>query len=106
MAIFGSEAVHGTGFNPFLVMLGVLLAIFIFVKFCGWAKNFQLSSGLKMVVFIITGIGLIVFNVLYVQGNALILHSGDWSMATIALVSSFVWVLIFAFVLMAETKEG
>ncbi|NLB88771.1 MAG: hypothetical protein GX790_06030 [Syntrophomonadaceae bacterium] len=47
--------------------------------------------------------GLIIFNVLYSKGNALAAQ-GDWSMATIALVGSLVWVLIFAFVLMAETK--
>ena len=108
MAIFGSEAAHagGTGFNPLLVILAVLLVIFIFIKFCGWAKGFQISGGIKKAVFVLTGIGLVVFNLLYSQGNALITNTGDWSTATLALASSMIWVWIFAFVLMAETKEA
>jgi hypothetical protein len=31
--------------------------------------------------------------------------SGDWSGATVALLGSLIWVFIFAFVLMAETKS-
>jgi Ca2+/H+ antiporter len=104
LAIFGSAEGGNLFHNPVLVLLGVVLSIYIFLKFCGWAKKFQLSAGLKKWVFILTGVGLIVFNVLYSKGNAAVLAGQDWSMASIALVSSLVWVFIFAFVLMAETK--
>ena len=55
-------------------------------------------------VFILTGIGVIFFNVLYSQGNSKIIATGDWSGATTALLASLVWVIFFSFVLMAETK--
>ena len=105
LAIFGS-AEHSANLyhNPLLIILGVVLATFIFLKFCSWAKKFQLSAGLKKWVFIFTGIGLVVFNVLYSMGNKAVAESNDWGMASIALVSSLIWVFIFAFVLMAETK--
>lgn len=102
LAIFGSAA--ASGWESLLTFLGVVLAIYIFIKYCSWAKNFQLSGAFKKVIYILTGVGLIVFNVLYSMGNKLAAH-GDWNIATIALVGSLVWVLIFAFVLMAETKS-
>ncbi len=101
MAIFGAAEV--SGLDSLITFLGVLLAIYVFIKFCSWAKSFQLSGGVKKVMYLLTGAGLIVFNVIYSKGNALAAH-GDWSMATIALVGSLAWVFIFAFALMAETK--
>lgn len=102
LTIFGAAETGGSG--SLLTFLGVLLAIYIFIKFCSWAKNFQLSGQIKKAIYILTGVGLIVFNIIYSKGNTLAAQ-GDWSVATIALVGSLVWVFIFAFVLMAETKS-
>jgi len=108
LAIFGSAAAEGGGsifHNPLFVLLLVLVATYVFIKFCSWAKNFQLSGKLKKWIFIFTGIGLLVFNVLYSRGNTMVHASGDWSGATIAVLGSLIWVFIFAFALMAETKS-
>jgi hypothetical protein len=108
LAIFASAAAEegGTGvfYNPWVLIVMVLIAIYIFVKFCSWSKKFQLPGQVKKWVFILTGIGVIFFNVLYSMGNSKVSLNGDWSGATMALLASLVWVLIFAFVLMAETK--
>lgn len=111
LAIFASEAAagHSAGgegifYNPVVLLVCVLAITYLFIKFCSWAKNFQLSGSLKKWVFILTGLGAIVFNVLYSMGNKQITASGDWSGATIAVVASLAWVLVFAFVIMAETK--
>lgn len=111
LAIFGSgaAAAHVEGplgllNNPIVQLLIVALAIFIFIKFCGWAKSFTLSGGFKKLIFILTGVGLVGFNIFYKMGNSAIAESG-WSMATYACVASLVWVFIFAFALMAETKS-
>ena len=108
LAIFASEAAghggEGLFYNPIVLLLTVLVATYIFMKFCGWAKGFQLSGSLKKWVLILTGVGLVFFNILYSMGNKQILATGDWGGATIALLASLAWVLVFAFVLMAETK--
>ncbi|MGE5391943.1 MAG: hypothetical protein ACM3PE_12865 [Deltaproteobacteria bacterium] len=109
LAIFASEGAPqpaGLLGNDFVTFLIVLAAVFIFIKFCGWAKKVQLSAGFKKVIFILTGVGLVVFNVMYSMGNKAFKASEgmDISMATIALGSAMVWVFIFAFALMAETK--
>lgn len=107
LAIFGSASAEGGGlfYNPLFELLLVLVATYIFLKFCAWAKNFQLSGQVKKWMFILTGLGLVVFNFLYAKGNAMVATSGDWSGATVALLGSLIWVFIFAFVLMAETKS-
>lgn len=110
LAIFASEGPPqpaGLLGNDFVTLLIVLAAIFIFIKFCSWAKSVQLSAGFKKAIFILTGVGLVVFNVLYSMGNKAIVASEgmDISMATIALGAAMVWVFIFAFALMAETKS-
>lgn len=106
LVIFGSAAAGGGGFfNSSLVMLLlILLSIYIFVKFCSWSKKFELTGGTKKAIFILTGVGLVVFNLLYSKGNAILASAGDLSGATAALVASMVWVFVFAFALMAETK--
>lgn len=113
LAIFASEAAAagghaagGTGlfYNPLVLLLTVVVATYIFFKFCSWAKKFQLSGQVKKWVFILTGVGVIFFNVLYSQGNSAIKASGNWGGATTALLASLAWVVVFAFVLMAETK--
>lgn len=107
LAIFGSAGAAGNAgllHSPLVTFLMVVVGIFIFLKFCGWAKKFQLTAGVKKIIYILTGIGLIGFNVLYSMGNSAIKATGDWGMATNALLASLVWVFIFAFALMAETK--
>ena len=110
LAIFASatataeHAQTGLFHNPLVLILMVLVATYIFIKFCSWAKKFQLSGAVKKWTFILTGLGAVFFNILYSMGNAEIVASGDWSGATIALLASLAWVLVFAFVLMAETK--
>ncbi len=109
MLAFGSEAAQGASgggilSNPLITFLMVLVAIFIFLKFCGWAKTFQLSGGFKKTVFILTAVGLVGFNVLYSLGNAAITAGNGWGTATIALLAAMIWAFIFAFTLMAETK--
>lgn len=105
--IFGAGAAYASSggiFNhPVVILLLVVLSIIVFLKFCGWAKKFSLSSGVKKTIYILTGIGLIVFNYLYSVGNKAYVQ-GDTSGATIALLLSLGWVLIFAFAIMAETK--
>jgi hypothetical protein len=105
LGIFAA-ATGGTGlfYNPVVLILMVLGATYIFIKFCSWAKKYQLSGQVKKWMFIFTGIGVVFFNVLYSMGNSKILTSGDWSGATTALLASLAWVMVFAFVLMAETK--
>ncbi len=106
LAIFGSAAAESGGGvwnNPLVVLLLVILSTYIFLKFCGWAKKYQLSGGTKKLIFILTGVGLVGFNVYYSIGNKMVAQ-GDWSAATNALLVSLVWVFIFAFALMAETK--
>ncbi|NLO20920.1 MAG: hypothetical protein GX119_02820 [Syntrophomonadaceae bacterium] len=107
MLAFGSAAAASDGgifTNPLILFLGVLLSIIIFWKFCGWAKKFELSGGFKKIIFILTAIGLIGFNVLYSMGNAAIQAGNGWGTATIALLAALVWAFVFAFALMAETK--
>jgi hypothetical protein len=107
LAIFGSHAASAPGIwgNPLFTFLMVILGIFIFLKFCGWAKKFSLSAGFKKAIFILTGVGLVVFNVMYSMGNKAFAQSGDLNGALIAFLASMAWVFIFAFALMAETKS-
>lgn len=108
MAIFGNAAAEGAqgGLfqNPLLILLGIILLVYIFAKFCSWAKGFKMSGGVRKLIFILTGVGLVVFNVFYSMGNKAIAADKGWNVATYALVAAMVWVLIFAFALMAETK--
>lgn len=105
LAIFGTASTEGGLYhNPLFVLALVVLSTWVFLKYCSWAKNFQLSGQLKKWLFILTGVGLVVFNYLYSKGNAIITGGGDWGFASIALISSLVWVFIFAFALMSETK--
>ncbi|MEA4923882.1 MAG: hypothetical protein VB084_01110 [Syntrophomonadaceae bacterium] len=110
LASAAAEGGHGGGeglfYNPLVLIVLVLVAIYIFFKFCAWAKKFQLPGQLKKWVFILTGVGVVVFNVLYSMGNSKVSMNGDWSGATIALLASLAWTIVFAFVLMAETKPA
>ncbi|NLB53668.1 MAG: hypothetical protein GX808_12145 [Syntrophomonadaceae bacterium] len=102
VAVFGSAEPQSLTTN-LIYIAAILLSIYIFIKFCSWAKSFKLSGTLKKIIFILTGVGLVVFNVLYAQGNAAI-KAGDSSIALIAVAGAMVWVFVFAFALMAENK--
>lgn len=90
--------------NPLLNILMVVVATAIFLKFCAWAKGFTLSGGVKKVIFILTGLGLVGFNLFYSMGNKQIAATGDWGLATIALIVALAWIFVFAFALMSESK--
>lgn len=103
MAVFGSAEAQSLTTN--LIYIGaVILAIYIFIKFCSWAKGFSLSGSVKKAIFILTGVALIVCNVLYSMGNSGV-REGNWNGALIALAVAIVWVFVFAFALMAENKQ-
>ncbi|HHV15247.1 MAG TPA: hypothetical protein GXX58_01540 [Gelria sp.] len=106
LALFGSAGTAAPGIwgNPLFTFLIILLGIYVFIKFCGWSKKFQLSGGFKKAVYIGTGLGLVVFNVMYSLGNKQLASSGDVNGALIAFIVSMAWVFLFAFALMAETK--
>jgi hypothetical protein len=102
LAVFGSAEAQSLTTN--LIYIGaILLSIYIFIKFCGWAKGFKLSGSVKKAIFILTGVALIVCNVLYSMGNAGI-KEGNWDGALLALAVAIIWVFVFAFALMAENK--
>ena len=103
LEIFAAHVQTGWMNNPLLNIAMVLVATVIFLKFCSWAKGFTLSKTLKMVIFILTGVGLVVFNIMYSMANKPIEH-GEWGMATIVLACALVWVFVFAFALMAQGK--
>lgn len=105
LAVFASQ-IEGQGIfvNPLFNILVVILAVYIFLKFCSWAKKFQLTAGAKKLIYILTFVGMVVFNIYYSKGNQAIHESGDWGVASIALLGSLVWVFVFAFGLMADTK--
>lgn len=105
-AIFGSGA-GGEGLfnNSLVIMVSVFLVVYVFIKFCSWAKKNKLSGSIKKVVFILTGFGVIGFNIMYSLGNTGVTEHGDWSMATYAVVASLIWAFIFAYALMTEKAE-
>jgi hypothetical protein len=90
--------------NSLVDVVLVLAVIFLFLKFCGFARGFSLSAGLKKIIYILTGVGLVVFNVLYSVGNSKLSEGGSFGYASVALVAALAWVLIFSFALAAETK--
>jgi len=102
MTVFGSAGPQSLTTN-LIYIVAIIAAVFIFIKFCSWAKGFQLSGKLKKAIFLLTAVGLVVFNVLYSQGNAAI-KAGDAHLAYIALAGAMALVFIFAFALMSESK--
>ncbi len=104
MAIFGSGASLPWYENVGEVIF-VFFCAFVFLKFCGWAKNLSLTAGVKKAIFLLTVLGLGVFNYLYMQGNSAVTAGEGYTMATIAMVSAFVWIFVFAVALMADTKQ-
>ncbi len=104
--LFGSEHAAAGGFynGPLFTILVILLTVWIFLKFCGWAKKQALSAGAKKGIFILTAVGAIAFNVMYSLGNSAFERGEGLNMATIAVVSALVWVFIFSYALMSDTK--
>lgn len=106
MFLFGSEQAAAGGFynGPLFTIAVIVLTVWIFLKFCGWAKKQMLSAGAKKGIFILTAVGAVAFNVMYAMGNTAFAHGEGLNMATIAVVSALVWVFIFSYALMSETK--
>ncbi len=85
----------------------VLACIWIFIKFCGFAKKFTLPGKVKLGAYILTGLGVFVMNFVFStaktgQGTAAVLTNPTVMNGAVAV--SLVIVLIFSFALMAETK--
>lgn len=103
-------------FNPVVELLLIFLAIVIFVKFAGWASTKTVSAGFKKAVYWLTGLGLIVCNVLFaltggpeafevgkmVEGHLVQGNSG----MIVALLVSLILVFLFTFALMAEGPKS
>lgn len=106
MLLFGAEHAASGGFynGPLFTLLVIILTVYIFLKFCGWAKKKTMSAGAKKGIFILTGIGAIAFNVMYSLGNSAFKAGEGLNMATIAVVSALLWVFVFSYALMSETK--
>ncbi|HCF49159.1 MAG TPA: hypothetical protein DER60_02685 [Syntrophomonas sp.] len=106
MLLFGSEqAASGVFYNgPLFTLLVIILTVFIFLKFCGWAKKRTMPAGTKKGIFILTALGAVAFNVMYSLGNSAFEQGQGLNMATIAVVSALLWVFVFSYALMSETK--
>ncbi|NLX89546.1 MAG: hypothetical protein GXZ09_09095 [Syntrophomonadaceae bacterium] len=106
MLLFGAEHAASGGFynGPLFTLLVIFITVFVFLKFCGWAKKQSMSAGAKKGIYILTGVGVVAFNVMYSMGNSAFKQGEGLSMATIAVVSALLWVFIFSYALMSETK--
>ncbi|NLF45796.1 MAG: hypothetical protein GX581_06955 [Syntrophomonadaceae bacterium] len=102
LAVFGSGEPQSLATN-LIYIVAIILAVYIFIKFCSWAKGFQMSGSVKKAIFILTGVALVGLNVLYAVGNAGV-RAGNWNGAFIALAVAIAWVFVFAFALMSENK--
>jgi hypothetical protein len=111
-AYFGARAGGGemVGFlDSALVQVAlVIVGIFVFFKFCSFAKKFTLPGKVKLVAYIITGLGVVALNYFFSSakkglGAEVILT--DPTVMGLTLLGSFIVVFIFAFALMAETKS-
>ena len=91
--------------NPVVQVVLTFCVIVLFVLFCRLAKKFTLPSIVKKFIMILTILAAVLFNVMYSIGNSTITASGDYSMATKAVVGSLIWVFIFGFALMTETRK-
>ncbi len=91
--------------NPAIQVILTFIIIVIFVLFCRMAKSFTLPSIVKKLIMLLTIVAAILFNAMYSIGNSVITASGDYSMATKAVIGSIIWVFIFAFALMSETRK-
>ena len=54
LAIFGSASAGGSGLfsNPLVTLLMVALGIFIFLKFCSWARNLSIRRAKRLSIFL------------------------------------------------------
>lgn len=95
--------------NAIVQLVAVFIAIWVFLKFCSFSKNFALPAGVKKWIYIITGLLVVGLNwafsaaiKLNEEGEKVI---GDPQMMLIAVVGAFVMVLVFSFALMSENKD-
>lgn len=105
MLLLGNTVAGGWMNNSLLNMAVVFAVIYAFIKYCGWAKKFSLSRGVKKAVFLLTIIAVGYLNYQYFNANEIITATGNWTWATAVVLMSLLWVLVFAFALVAQTKE-
>ncbi|MGE5397423.1 MAG: hypothetical protein ACM3MK_07805 [Chitinophagales bacterium] len=96
--------------NPIVEFVLVIFCIWLFLKFCAFAKKFSLPGKLKTWTYIIFGAGVVVFNYLFGKaklGQTTESYVPPELMGTmgIVLAASLLVVLLFTFVLVSETKE-
>ncbi|MGE5416297.1 MAG: hypothetical protein ACM3UZ_05990 [Acidobacteriota bacterium] len=97
------------GVAAILKVLMVFAAIFVFLKFCGFAKQFTWPKRLKQFVYLLTTLGVVGFNWMFSSATvgsgaeATIKHGAD-NLMTIAVLSALACVFLFSFALMTETK--
>lgn len=76
-------------------LLAVLVAIYIFVKFCGFSQRFVLGAGAKKAIYIITAVALVIANYLYASESELP-----------AIIVGFTVLILFTIALMSETRTN
>ncbi|MGE5449838.1 MAG: hypothetical protein ACM3PA_00500 [Methanomassiliicoccales archaeon] len=103
-------------FNPLVQVVLVVLGIVIFIKFSGWASKQQVSAGFKKAAFWLTGLGLVVCNVMYaktggletfevgktIEGHVVLGNSG----MAVTLAIALLLVFLFTYALMAEGPQS
>lgn len=94
-------------FNPLVQVILIFLGIVVFVKFAGWASKQRVSAGFKKAAFWLTGLGLVICNIMYAKtGGEETFHveHGTFEM-TLALGVALFLVFLFTYALMAEGPE-
>lgn len=103
-------------FNPIVQIVLVFLGIVIFIKFSGWASKKKVSAGFKKVAFWLTGLGLVICNVMYAKTGGLetfevgktieghVVAGNNGMIITLAIALFLVF--LFTFALMAEGPES
>lgn len=94
--------------NAIVQLLIVFAAIWVFLKFCSFSKNFALPGGVKKWIYIITGISVVALNWAFssaTEGMGAETAIANEPNMLMALAAAFVMLLIFSFALMSEDKE-
>ncbi len=94
--------------NALVQLAIVIIGVWVFVKFCTFAKRFSLPGKVKMGAYILTGLCVVLMNWLFSSakhGLGAEVALTNPKLMTVTVLASFLAVLIFAFALMAETKS-
>ncbi|MGI6514267.1 MAG: hypothetical protein GX052_00085 [Syntrophomonadaceae bacterium] len=93
--------------NTIVQLVVVIVGIWAFWKFCTFAKKFSLPGKVKLVTYIITGLGVVFLNWLFSsakQGMGAQVVLTNPKLMAVTIIASLFMVLLFSFALMAETK--